>query len=86
MRPGDSKDTGPTESHDAEMGICPMRTRTTRLFRISDALVLVAATGFGLAGRRFWLWASQQGWGDLWPTPGEPCRRQEMLLRVLQPL
>ena len=29
-----------------------MQTRTTRCFRISDALVLVAATGLGLAGMR----------------------------------
>ncbi len=49
-----------------------MRTRTTRPFRISDALVLVAATGLGLAACRFWLGASKEGWGDLWPTPPEP--------------
>lgn len=49
-----------------------MRTRTTRPFRISDALVLVAATGLGLAGCRFWLSASNDVWGDLWPTSAEP--------------
>jgi hypothetical protein len=45
-----------------------MQPRTTRSFRISDALILVAATGVGLAGCRFWFWATQTGWADLWPS------------------
>jgi len=52
-----------------------MRPRTTRSFQISDALVLVAATGLGLAGCRFLLRASQSGWGDLWPTGDGPVFR-----------
>jgi hypothetical protein len=50
-----------------------MQTRTTRCFRISDALVLVAATGLGLAGCRFWLSASERGLSDLWPTWPDPA-------------
>jgi hypothetical protein len=46
------------------MGITAM----TRSFRISDALVLVAATGIGLAGCGVWLSVSHHSWGDLWPT------------------
>ena len=76
MRPGHSKDTRPTASHDAKMGISPMRPRTTRPFQISDALVLVAATGLGLAGCRFWLSASKNGWDALWPTGAEPMPKR----------
>src|SRR4051812_8974523 len=72
MSHGHSKDTRPTESHDAEMETRPMRTRTSRSFRISDALVLVAATGLGLAGCRSWISASDNPWGELWPTRAEP--------------
>jgi hypothetical protein len=57
------------------MGTCPMRTPTTRPFRISDALVLVAATGLGLAGCRFWFSASNQDWSELWPTGAEPVHK-----------
>lgn len=42
-----------------------------RPFRISDALVLVAATGIGLAGCRFWLSASEAARDGLWPTGDE---------------
>lgn len=49
-----------------------MRPRMTRSFRISDTLVLVAATGIGLATCRFWFSASNKSWGDLWPTADEP--------------
>jgi hypothetical protein len=30
--------------------------------------MLVAATGIGLAGCRWWLGATRSGWGDLWPS------------------
>jgi hypothetical protein len=53
---------------DFNDGAQPMQPRITRPFRISDALVLVAATGLGLAGCRFWLSANKLSWGDLWPT------------------
>src|SRR5262249_50510658 len=46
--------------------ITPMRPRMTRSLRISDTLVLVAATGLGLAGCQFWLSAEHLVWGDLW--------------------
>jgi hypothetical protein len=44
-----------------------MRRHGNRPFRISDAVVLIAATGFGLAGWRFWFWASRMKPGDLLP-------------------
>jgi hypothetical protein len=49
------------------MGITLMQPRMTRPFRISDALVLVAATGIGLAGCGLWLTSSGDASGDLWP-------------------
>jgi hypothetical protein len=42
-----------------------MRPRTPRPFRISDCLVLVAATGLGLAGCRFLFSLRDLVWGDL---------------------
>jgi hypothetical protein len=45
-----------------------MRPRTPRPFRISDGLVLVAATGLGLAGCRFLFSLRDLVWGDLWKT------------------
>jgi hypothetical protein len=54
------------------MGISRMRPRINRSFQVTDAIVLVAATGFGLAGCRFWLWASKTSWGDYWPPMNEP--------------
>jgi hypothetical protein len=44
-----------------------MQPRTTRSLRIGDTLVLVAATGLGLAGSQFWLSAEHLVWSDLWP-------------------
>jgi hypothetical protein len=58
-----------------------MRTRTTRSFRISDALVLVAATALGLAGCRFWLWVDAQR-SKLWPTGAQPVLRTVWLTAV----
>jgi hypothetical protein len=48
-----------------------MPSQISRSFQIIGAIVLVAATGFGLAGCRFWLWASKTGWDDYWPTGNE---------------
>jgi hypothetical protein len=45
-----------------------MRPRTPRPFRISDCLVLVAASGVGLAGCRFLFSLRDLVWGDLWKT------------------
>jgi hypothetical protein len=53
------------------METSPARPRMTRSFRISDGLVLVAATAFGLAGYRFWLSVTKNGLRDLWPTGNE---------------
>ncbi len=52
--------------------ISPMPSQINRSFQIIDAIVLVAATGFGLAGCRFWLWASKTDWDYYWPTVNEP--------------
>jgi hypothetical protein len=49
-----------------------MPSQINRSFQIIDAIVLVAATGFGLAGCRFWLWASKTDWIDYWPAVNEP--------------
>ena len=72
MKPGPLKDGRPDRSNIVEMEIKLMRPRTNRSFRISDALVLVAATGIGLAGCRFWFWASKSGWRDLLDTADNP--------------
>jgi hypothetical protein len=72
MKPEPLTDGRPAQSNIVEMEINLMRPRTTRSFRISDALVLVAATGIGLAGCRFWFWATQSGWGDLWALGDNP--------------
>ena len=55
-----------------------MPSQINRSFQIIDAIVLVAATGFGLAGCRFWLWASKTDWDYYWPTVNEPMLRQLM--------
>ncbi len=72
MKPGPLKDGRPDRSNIVEMETNLMRPRTTRSFQISDALVLVAATGVGLAGCRFWFWATKSGWRDLSDTADNP--------------
>ncbi len=49
-----------------------MRLRMKRRFQITDAIVLVAATGCGLAGCRFWMWSSKIDLDNFWPTENEP--------------
>jgi hypothetical protein len=58
-------DTPPAAS--SEEGSAPMRPRTTRSLRISDILVLVAATGLGVAGCKLWLSLEGISVYDLWP-------------------
>jgi hypothetical protein len=45
-----------------------MRRESSRPFRILDGVVLIAATGVGLAGWRFWFAVTDSGWDRLWPT------------------
>ncbi|MDR3623494.1 MAG: hypothetical protein P4L85_29445 [Paludisphaera borealis] len=45
-----------------------MQRQKKRPFRIRDAAVMVAATGFGLAGWRYWFWATLTDWSYLWPA------------------
>jgi hypothetical protein len=67
MRTGSSQDAPTQEAALPKKGITPMRPRMTRFLRISDTLVLVAATGLGLAGCQVWLSAEHLVWSDLWP-------------------
>ena len=67
MRTGSSQDAPTQEAALPKKGIAPMRPRMTRFLRISDTLVLVAATGLGLAGCQVWLSAEHLVWSDLWP-------------------
>ena len=49
-----------------------MQLRIKRRFQITDAIVLVAATGCGLAGCRFWMWSSNIDLESFRPGENEP--------------
>src|SRR4051794_32392553 len=85
MRTGSSQDAPMQEVALPKKGITPMRPRVTRSLRISDTLVLVAATGLGLAGCQVWLSALHLVWSDLWPT-GSPSVLVSLWIAALQSL
>lgn len=43
-------------------------SQPNRRFLMSDAIVLVAATGLGLAGCRYWFLLDENEWGHIWDT------------------
>jgi hypothetical protein len=49
-----------------------MRLRINRRFQMVDVIVVVAATGCGLAGCRFWMWSSKIDLDNSWPAENEP--------------
>lgn len=53
-----------------------MQPRMNRRFLISDAIALVAATGLGLAGSRYWLSLSDARWSNLRSTADASALRR----------